>query len=554
MKFQNKILLTISVACIVCTSAAIVAAARMIDQAGKDALVEKSQAILSRLEVGAAYVANMGTLDQVIRETKANSPDGKLNEEQTLAVLKNVPIFASIKIGQTGAAEQHYQFRIASERARNKDNQATPEEVKLLQHFRDNTELKEFVEETADGKFIKVSRPIRLKESYGCLRCHGHPSTSPWGNGKDILGYDMEDMKDGYLHAVFTVVSSLEPVKETSTKTTMRVLLWGSLFTVIAVAIGFLVIRRPVLQITSVAHELSGTAVNLGAAATDISEASEQLSTSTENQASSLQELAASVVEVNSMVTRNAENARESTRVAADSQKIAQRGQESVAEMSRSVSEISKANASIMAETEAGNKEIAEIVKLIAEIGDKTKVINDIVFQTKLLSFNASVEAARAGEHGKGFAVVAEEIGNLARMSGTASEEISSMLESSIKKVQDIVAATQAKVADQVERGKEKVDGSISIAARCGKVLEEMVHGSEEVARRINEIAMASNEQAQGVQEINRAMDQIGEMTQQNTMTSNQAASASEKLSEQADLLRTSAQVLVKILGEKKDS
>ncbi len=51
------------------------------------------------------------------------------------------------------------------------------------------------------------------------------------------------------------------------------------------------------------------------------------------------------------------------------------------------------------------------------DIGDKTKVINDIVFQTKRLSFNASVEAARAGEHGKGFAVVAEEVGNLAQMS-----------------------------------------------------------------------------------------------------------------------------------------
>ena len=71
------------------------------------------------------------------------------------------------------------------------------------------------------------------------------------------------------------------------------------------------------------------------------------------------------------------------------------------------------------------NKEIQEIVKVIAEIGNKTKVINDIVFQTKLLSFNASVEAARAGENGKGFAVVAEEVGKL-RVAGMFRERRSS--------------------------------------------------------------------------------------------------------------------------------
>jgi methyl-accepting chemotaxis protein len=87
------------------------------------------------------------------------------------------------------------------------------------------------------------------------------------------------------------------------------------------------------------------------------------------------------------------------------------------------------------------NDEISSIVKVIAEIGDKTKVINDIVFQTKLLSFNASVEAARAGEQGKGFAVVAEEVGNLATMSGKAAEEISSMLGDSMGKVELIVMA-----------------------------------------------------------------------------------------------------------------
>ena len=79
-----------------------------------------------------------------------------------------------------------------------------------------------------------------------------------------------------------------------------------------------------------------------------------------------------------------------------------------------------------------------EILGYIKSIEEKTKVINDIVFQTKLLSFNASVEAARAGEQGKGFAVVAEEVGNLATMSGTSAEEISKLLESSISHIESI--------------------------------------------------------------------------------------------------------------------
>jgi hypothetical protein len=93
------------------------------------------------------------------------------------------------------------------------------------------------------------------------------------------------------------------------------------------------------------------------------------------------------------------------------------------------IMEIQETNKKLVDDVLEGNRKISEIVELVKEIGNKTKVINDIVFQTKLLSFNASVEAARAGEHGKGFAVVAEEVGNLASMSGQASKEISALLE-----------------------------------------------------------------------------------------------------------------------------
>ena len=90
---------------------------------------------------------------------------------------------------------------------------------------------------------------------------------------------------------------------------------------------------------------------------------------------------------------------------------------------------------------------VSQIVDLIREIEDKTKVINDIVFQTKLLSFNASVEAARAGEYGKGFSVVAEEVGNLAEMSGHASKEIEGLLSHSISQVENLSKQNHGQVS-----------------------------------------------------------------------------------------------------------
>ena len=150
----------------------------------------------------------------------------------------------------------------------------------------------------------------------------------------------------------------------------------------------------------------------------DIATSSLSLSDATTEQASSLQEAVASIDEISAMINKNTEASESSKEFSENSEKVAVKGKESVDNMIQAITEISDSNSEIMDAMNQSNKEMAEIVNVIAEIGEKTKVINDIVFQTKLLSFNASVEAARAGEHGKGFSVVAEEVGNLAQMSG----------------------------------------------------------------------------------------------------------------------------------------
>jgi methyl-accepting chemotaxis protein len=220
--------------------------------------------------------------------------------------------------------------------------------------------------------------------------------------------------------------------------------------------------------------------------------------------------------------------------------------------MISSIDEINRSNTDIMTQIESSNQQISDIVKVISEIGNKTKVINDIVFQTKLLSFNASVEAARAGEHGKGFAVVAEEVGNLAQMSGNAAKEISQMLEGSIQKVEGIVNETKSSVEKLVVVGKEKVQTGTTTAKQCGEVLDEIVKSVTEVNQMIGEISTASREQAQGVQEINKAMSQMDQVTQQNAASSQEIAGAAEQLASQAESLRTMVEGLMKTVEGRK--
>jgi methyl-accepting chemotaxis protein len=254
-------------------------------------------------------------------------------------------------------------------------------------------------------------------------------------------------------------------------------------------------------------------------------------------QAAAIQETSASADEVNAMISRNAANAERSKTMSMASAEAAGRSKSALAEMMKSIQEIHASNKEINREIEESNHKIAEIVKVIRDIGAKTKIINDIVFQTKLLSFNASVEAARAGEHGKGFAVVAEEVGNLARMSGNAAREISEILEVSISRVQSIVAETEKKVGGLMSASGARIERGTQTARNCEKVLDEVVASVGEVNSCVGEIATASREQAQGVSEINRAMSQLDTLMQSNLSGVQSAAALTQKLKAQGMLL-----------------
>ncbi|OFZ01741.1 MAG: hypothetical protein A2Z97_07390 [Bdellovibrionales bacterium GWB1_52_6] len=268
--------------------------------------------------------------------------------------------------------------------------------------------------------------------------------------------------------------------------------------------------------------------------ADSISAASESLAQATTEQAAALQETAASIEEISAMVGKNSENSKRAADLAGTSQKSTEQGALAVEEMVRSSAGISDANQKISDQINASNQQISEIVTLISEISQKTKVINDIVFQTKLLSFNASVEAARAGEHGKGFAVVAEEVGSLAAMSGKAAREIEEMLTSSTEKVTAIVNANKASLEQLMKEAGLRVDEGVQVALKCGEVFSEIVGHVTELAGAADEISTASQEQSHGIREIAKAMGEMDKVTHQNATISSQVSRTVEQLKEQA--------------------
>lgn len=290
-------------------------------------------------------------------------------------------------------------------------------------------------------------------------------------------------------------------------------------------------------QFQAITQTLEASSSELLGASNRIASSATELSESATEQAAALQETVAAVDEISAMVEKNAEAANRSKDTSTESRATAEKGKQIIDSMLRSIDEIDHANNEISMQMDQSNRELSEITKLMSDISNKTKVINEIVFQTKLLSFNASVEAARAGEYGKGFAVVAEEVGNLAQMSGNAAKDITTMLEDSVRKVDTIVSETKTRVERLMSMSKEKVKVGSDTAKQANEALEEIITNVATVDTLVTEIAVASNEQSTGIREISKAVGQMEQVTQQNSTVAQQSSVSAAQLNSQATAL-----------------
>lgn len=298
-------------------------------------------------------------------------------------------------------------------------------------------------------------------------------------------------------------------------------------------SLAFVVIRSMTESLSNISDQLSNGADLVSRIVTQIDSASQNLSASTLQQAAALQQTATAVEETSMMVKRNAENAVASTEISEQSRHTATEGQKTVEAMKTTIKEISQCTEAIAKQIQENDREMSIILQIISEVGTKTKIINDIVFQTRLLSFNASVEAARAGEAGKGFAVVAEEVGNLAKSSGAAAKEISQLLEKSIQQVSGIVATTKTRIESLVGSAKNKVEAGTSGAEECGNVLGQIVLHASDVGSRLNQISIGSTEQSRGIDEISNAVRELDKVAQINSTSAQQSTTSALELSDQ---------------------
>lgn len=367
----------------------------------------------------------------------------------------------------------------------------------------------------------------------------------------DLVGYSFIDDPRWVNDIGWTVMVHIgeEEAFAAATEARSMYILISGFFFLISISFATFVAIRISKSVDQITQKLASSSQEVSAASVQIASQATQLSEASTEQAAAIQQTVAAVDQISAMVEKNSDAAHKSKEVSALSRESAVKGRQTVDQMIQAINDINLSNEEISEQMSQSNKQLSEITKLIGDIANKTKVINEIVFQTKLLSFNASVEAARAGEYGKGFAVVAEEVGNLAQMSGNASKEISEMLEQSTQKVNTIVADTKNKVEKLMNTSKEKVSYGVEIARDCNSSLEEILSQVSSVDALISEIAVASSEQSTGIREISKAVGQMEEVTQQNSAQAQASSMSAERLSQQSNELGDIVVELVQVVN-----
>ena len=247
--------------------------------------------------------------------------------------------------------------------------------------------------------------------------------------------------------------------------------------------------------LSAMVKQIKDASASVALASDEIARGNTELSARTEQQAAALQETAASMEQLTATVRSNTAGASHTAGSARDTATLVRDGEENVRKMTKNMADISFS---------------------AAKVGEITGTIESIAFQTNILALNAAVEAARAGEQGRGFAVVASEVRTLAQRSATAARDIKGLIETAAALVKEGVV-----VADGT------ATNIMSVVARVTELADAM-----------DEIALASNEQMQGISQVTIAVGQMDGVTQSNAALVEESTTASQSLAEQVHALR----------------
>jgi methyl-accepting chemotaxis protein len=383
------------------------------------------------------------------------------------------------------------------------------------------------------------------------------------GKTSEAIEYFIQDVSPIYLQSLTELEKEGDSIKKNSEtfvlqskqsamKLRMAIMASG-LFMVLIITIGGISFRKSLVYVLKqISEKLNESTLTLGETSSKVGETSDFLSDSSSKQNATIQGTSQAVQQISQMTDINLSNVTMSSENAKQSQEKISEGKSAIAQMLRSIDNIGRSNQQMIDQLSKNDIEFAEVIRVIKNIDEKTKVINDIVFQTKLLSFNASVEAARAGEHGKGFAVVAEEVGKLAIMSGQAANDISTLLNNSVVRVDQIVQNSQSSMANIVQSGKSTIVEGNKNAENCNMIFDQISVESKNICNILEEINAGSKEQSKGIDEVNKSMLQLNDVANKNDQAAKESSLMSSKLNEQSESLGQIVDELMVILNGKK--
>lgn len=236
------------------------------------------------------------------------------------------------------------------------------------------------------------------------------------------------------------------------------------------------------------------TTAEVNAGAEQVSAGAMSLADSSTEQAAFIEELVATLHEITLKTQETAASSQVAKEANGEAYLALMHSNEQVGEMLQAMGEI-----------EEKSKEIIEIIK----------AIDDITFQTNILSLNAAIEAARAGTAGKGFAVVADEVRNLATQSSNSSQSIAELIEATVH---------------VVNKGSKIAQGTADSIAMVGKSAQKLVQV-------VDDITKSAAEQAEAASAATEGVSQISDLVQTNAATSQESAAASEELFRQSQSL-----------------
>ena len=291
-------------------------------------------------------------------------------------------------------------------------------------------------------------------------------------------------------------------------------------------------------RLNNMVVEVKKHASNINVSSQEMALGNQDLSSRTNQQSSSLEETATAMEEINSIVQNNAEDAKNANEI---TQKAQQSVVDSRTELLDTVNKSIDTNQEMLQNLQSTNTSVVTAMEEIMESSKKiegiTTLMNDIAFQTNLLALNASVEAARAGEHGKGFAVVASEVRKLAHRSAKASTEIGVLVQTSLEHI-----TSGRNLVKDGEQGMDEMRTKIetmlnNLKSESDSNLNGILHSVKEVSEVMENIKVASQEQAEGVDQINRAIADMDRITQENSALVEQNTTASQHMAEEAENL-----------------